>query len=165
MIDYKSVCKYCKEAPTLIENYDKAINDTTQTWDCHHRLETELNLSKQDLIDRDIYFNRPASELIFLTHTEHIRIHHEQRWSDPENIKQYSEKMKQYWSDIENKKQQSEKMKQSWSTPEHRKHRSEHMKGKIKDRPWMSKLGESSVRPKLDEIDYYLNLGYHFGRK
>lgn len=26
--------------PNLIENYDKAIADKTQTWICHHRLET-----------------------------------------------------------------------------------------------------------------------------
>lgn len=29
---------YCRH-PELIENYEKAIVDTTQTWEVHHRLE------------------------------------------------------------------------------------------------------------------------------
>ena len=28
---------YLEGDETLIENYDKAIADTTQTWVCHHR--------------------------------------------------------------------------------------------------------------------------------
>lgn len=44
-------------------------------WDCHHRLEIELNKSVQELKDLNLYFNRPADELIFLTKSEHIRLH------------------------------------------------------------------------------------------
>ena len=33
----ESYKKYCCEDPSLIENYDKAIADTTQTWEIHHR--------------------------------------------------------------------------------------------------------------------------------
>lgn len=71
----KHINKYCNDDITKIENYERAINDTTQVWDCHHRLEIELNLSQQDLKDRDLYYNRPASELIFLTHGEHAKLH------------------------------------------------------------------------------------------
>lgn len=66
---------YCCEDISLIENYDKAINDDTQTWDCHHRLGIDLNLSRQELINQNLYYNRPASELIFLTNAEHKRLH------------------------------------------------------------------------------------------
>lgn len=33
-----------------------------------------------------------------------------------------------------------------------------------KDRAWLSKQGERSVFVKKDKFNYYLNLGYHFGR-
>ena len=47
--------------------------------ECHHRMETHrrngkervTRLSKQDLKDWNIYYHRPASELIFLTKAEH----------------------------------------------------------------------------------------------
>lgn len=75
MICKRTVDRYCIEDIKLIENYDKVINDKTQTWDCHHRLETELNLLKNELIEKDLYYNRPASELIFLTKYEHNSLH------------------------------------------------------------------------------------------
>ena len=37
--------------------------------------EAVVNSTKQDLIDWGIYYNRPASELIFLTGSEHIKLH------------------------------------------------------------------------------------------
>lgn len=37
MICIYAVKKFCKEYPSMIENYDKAIADKTQTWHCHHR--------------------------------------------------------------------------------------------------------------------------------
>ncbi len=75
MINYKNVQKFCRDDISLIENYDKAINDTTQTWHCHHRLETDFNLTLKQLKEMNRYFNIPASELIFLTKSEHSRIH------------------------------------------------------------------------------------------
>ena len=73
MICERTIKKFCKEDISLIENYDKAITDDTQTWDCHHRRETVL--SRKDLIEIGEYYNRPACELIFLTHSEHLRLH------------------------------------------------------------------------------------------
>ena len=78
MICLNTVTKFCKDY-TKIENYDKAIADTTQTWECHHRLETHRRngtirkfiLSSRLLKERGVYYNRPASELIFLTCSEH----------------------------------------------------------------------------------------------
>lgn len=71
---------YCRNYEN-IENYDKAVNDTTQIWECHHRLELEktggvCDVTKQDLIDWGIYYDRPADELIFLTKAEHRKLHH-----------------------------------------------------------------------------------------
>ena len=74
MICEKLVYAYCREDISLIENYENAINDKTQTWHCHHRRETIF--SKKDLIEIGEYYNRPACELIFLTKSEHIKLHH-----------------------------------------------------------------------------------------
>ena len=74
MICEKLVYAYCREDISLIENYENAINDKTQTWHCHHRRETIF--SRKDLIEIGEYYNRPACELIFLTKSEHIKLHH-----------------------------------------------------------------------------------------
>ena len=73
MICERTIKKFCKDDISLIENYDKAIADDTQTWQCHHRRETIF--SRKDLIEIGEYYNRPACELIFLTKSEHNRLH------------------------------------------------------------------------------------------
>lgn len=80
MINEGCARKFCKDDISMIENYEKAMNDTTQTWHCHHRLETfdgERSRPMQYLMMVNMYFNRPADELIFLTPSEHQRLHHE----------------------------------------------------------------------------------------
>lgn len=74
----KALRMYCCEDISLIENYEKAISDNEKMWDCHHRLEIQENgkiLSKQDLIKLNLYYHRPASELIFLDEEEHNKLH------------------------------------------------------------------------------------------
>lgn len=78
-----SIC-FCHK-PECIENYDKAIADTTQVWECHHRLETHFSdgterpknaqLSQAELVALDIYFDRPPEEFIFLTKEKHRKLH------------------------------------------------------------------------------------------
>ena len=77
MINEYCVKAYCCEDLSLIENYALAIVDTTQTWECHHRGEVLPcgRFSPNDLTKFGLYFNRPASELIFLTKAEHTRLH------------------------------------------------------------------------------------------
>lgn len=79
MIDVKRAKRFCKDDISKIQNYDKAIADTTQTWHCHHRLELTLDgefaHKKEDLIRMDMYYKRPYFELIFLTKSEHRRLH------------------------------------------------------------------------------------------
>lgn len=80
MINMRQAKLYCKEPINLIENYDKAIADSTQTWVCHHRLSKfgkprEIEVPVGVLIDLRIYCNRPASELISMTKSEHGRMH------------------------------------------------------------------------------------------
>ena len=77
MIHEQNSNAFCVEDISNIENYEQAINDKTQTWDCHHRAEILPcgRFSVDDLKKFGLYFNRPASELIFLQRAEHIRIH------------------------------------------------------------------------------------------
>ena len=72
----KGVKEFCNEDISLIENYDKAIN-SDEIWDCHHRLEIQGDnrFSRRQLIEMRLYYDRPASELIFLTHSEHAKLH------------------------------------------------------------------------------------------
>ena len=70
--------QYCKE-PEKIENYEKAKKDNFKGWHCHHRLEThtpdgerrDADISHKELKALGMYYNRPASELIFLPASEH----------------------------------------------------------------------------------------------
>lgn len=79
MINEKRAHKYCRDDLSKIENYEKAIADTTQTWVIHHRLEMTLDgefaLSRSQLKMHDMYYHRPYYELIFLTRAEHRRLH------------------------------------------------------------------------------------------
>lgn len=77
MICNKTIKKYCKEDISLIENYEQAITDKDHIWDCHHRLEIGEGYtnSTEDLKLMNLYFNRPANELIFISHEDHTRLH------------------------------------------------------------------------------------------
>ena len=107
----ESAYLYCKEDISLIENYEQAISDKTQTWDCHHRLETDLVLSKAELIKQDKYLNVPANELIFLTHGEHMKLHMQGK-NNPFYNKQHSEETKRKQSE---RKQEYYKSHSSWN--------------------------------------------------
>lgn len=75
---------YCKDY-MKIENYEKAVNDTTQIWQLHHRLETHTSdgverpknaqITEKELKVLDMYFHRPPEEFIFLTNLDHRRLH------------------------------------------------------------------------------------------
>ena len=74
MIKEKNAKAYCSDDISLIENYNEAIN-SSEVWICHHRLGIDLGKGRDELIDMGLYFDRPASELQFLSRSEHIRLH------------------------------------------------------------------------------------------
>lgn len=74
MITIKNAKRYCRDDISLIKNYDKAIADTTQTWECHHI--NELTFTSKELKKMNMYYNRPASELVFLTKAKHKKLHY-----------------------------------------------------------------------------------------
>ena len=83
MINEYYVKRYCSEDISLIENYQEAISDLKRTWDIHHRRECDENgrtlFTKKQLIEMNLYFKRPASELIFVTKSMHNKLHREIR--------------------------------------------------------------------------------------
>ena len=81
MINEKKVKHYCSEDVSLIENYHEAIADQTKKWEIHHRRECDEKgrtlFTRTQLIEMGLYFKRPASELIFVTRSMHMKLHRE----------------------------------------------------------------------------------------
>ena len=82
MLNENSAKCYCSEDISLIENYHQAISDEKKMWDIHHRRECDENgrviFTKKQLKEMNLYYNRPASELIFVTRAMHKKLHREQ---------------------------------------------------------------------------------------
>ena len=53
MISEEKVKRYCADF-TQIENYDVAISDNSEIWDCHHRLETH----NSDGVKRSVFLSK-----------------------------------------------------------------------------------------------------------
>lgn len=74
----RRICKNIEE----IENYEQAVNDLENKYECHHRMEIQpdgTKLTKKWMIEHKIYFNVDPCMLIFLTTTEHRKIHHKNK--------------------------------------------------------------------------------------
>ena len=70
--------KYCSEPLDKIEHYEEALSEGFKRWDIHHKLEIQpdgTRISRQELIDQNLYYGRPASELVFMRHGEHRMLH------------------------------------------------------------------------------------------
>lgn len=91
MINLRTVKKFCKDY-TRIENYEEAVNDTTQVWHCHHIL-GEI-VSREQLIDHDFYYDVPPCMLKFVTKIEHRQIHQNGKNLSKETCKKISESQK-----------------------------------------------------------------------
>ena len=76
MICFETIYSYCCEDISLIENYKEAA-ESSEKYDCHHRLEIQGDkiVSVEKLKEMNLYYNRPANELIFLKHTDHTSMH------------------------------------------------------------------------------------------
>lgn len=128
---YKSC--YCRQ-PELIENYSKAIADNSEIWACHHRLETHnsdgerrlVDILESELIALGLYYDRPPEELIFLTQSEHMRLH---RIGKPGAMKD------KHHSD-ETKRKMSKSRKGKPKSEEHKRKLSEAHKGQKKGMHW-----------------------------
>ena len=82
---------YCKDYED-IENYEKAKADNFIGWCCHHRKGADIQREK--LIALGMYYNRPASELIFLKRSGHQSLHQKGKKCSKETRMKMSEAKK-----------------------------------------------------------------------
>lgn len=68
MINIRHAKEYCKNYKE-IENYEQAISDKSELWVCHHIMEEVF--TQKELKNAGWYYNRPASELVFIRQSEH----------------------------------------------------------------------------------------------
>ena len=144
--------QYCKDY-TNVENYEKAKADDFKGWHCHHRLEThtpdgerrDVDITRGELLALGMYYNRPASELIFLTRSEHMSLHKpseetKKKMSEankgekgPNYGKHLSEETKKKLSEAQIGKHISEETKKKMSEAQKGKHLSEETKKKLSE--------------------------------
>ena len=170
---------FCKEDISLIENYDLAIN-SNETYDCHHRneiMDDGTLHSVKWLKDNDLYYNRPASELIFLTKSEHTYLHHKGKNFSDEHKQKLSKAKKgenhpfygKHFSD-EHKEKLSKSHKGKILSEEHKQKISESKKGTlvwnkgIKNIVWITNGIKTKMINKND-LEKYITEGYSLGRK
>jgi hypothetical protein len=116
-----------------VENYELAKADNFRGWICHHRLETHnsdgerrlVDIKKEELIALDMYYHRPAEELIFMTRSEHYTLH------KCHKDKQHSEETKKHLSEINKGKKLSEETKKKIGEAKKGKHPSEETRRKM----------------------------------
>lgn len=93
MICYRTVKRFCKDNIEEIENYAEAIADKESTWDCHHKMELhgDYKNTLNEMKMMNLYYNRPAYELVFLKHEDHLSLHHKGKKSSDETKKKISQ--------------------------------------------------------------------------
>lgn len=162
--------KYCKDI-TKIENYEKAKADNFKGWDCHHRLELiatggVCDVTAQDLIDWNLYFDRPADELIFLTRKEHNSLHGKVKHVSEETKRKISETLKGHTVSEEIRKKISESGKGRKLSEEHRRKLLEAIKGKHHSEEWNRKISEAKKgKPRSEECKRKLSEAHKGQRK
>ena len=134
--------RYCKDYKN-IENYDKAAADNFKGWECHHRLETHTSDGERRVVDitaaelqaLGMYYHRPASELIFLTESEHKSLRKGKHHSD------------------ETRRKIAEAAKGKPKTEEHKKQIRETLKGKYtgENNPFYGKQHTEEVKKRIGE--------------
>lgn len=72
----KTIFRFC-ETPELIENYELAIADEDNCWDCHHKLEAFY--THKELIELGRYWDVAPRDLVFLKRKEHYSWPHKGR--------------------------------------------------------------------------------------
>lgn len=131
MINRTQARKYCCEKISLIENYEQAKRDLLEVWEIHHRKEDE-GYSQKELIEKGMYYGRPASELIFFTKKEHHSLHMKGKKMSEETRRKLSEVRKGIIFSEEHRRKISES-KKGKKHPNYGKHRSEETRRKISE--------------------------------
>jgi hypothetical protein len=130
--------KYCTDYKN-IENYEEAVKSPLR-YDLHHRREISENKSRTQLIAENLYYDRPATELIFIEAGEHIRLHNANL--SEETRQKISEALKGKHPSAESRQKMSEAQKGKPRSPETRQKLSEAHKGKHHSEETKKKMSE-----------------------
>ena len=171
-MELKYYKRYCKDIEN-VEKKKKAKADNFKGWHCHHRLEThtsdgvrrEVDIAAAELKALGMYYNRPASELIFLTIREHNAFNKGKHLSE-ESKKKMSEAKKGKHLSEEHKKKLSE-AKKGEKNPMYGKHHSEEYKKKMSEANKGKYISEESKK-KMSEArkgEKNPNYGKHFSEE
>ena len=131
--------KFCSEPLELVENYQQAEADNFKGWCIHHRLEIQpdgTRVSVQELKDQGLYYDRPASELIFMRNGEHATLHRTGKHHSAETRQKMSKTRKGKTLSEEHRHKIAEALKGKHLSAEHRKKLSEARKGKTLGVHW-----------------------------
>lgn len=85
---------YCSDPLDKIEHYEEALSEGFKGWCMHHRREIQpdgTRVSMKELIDKGLYFGRPAEELVFMRCEEHISLHSKDKHPSVETRQKLSE--------------------------------------------------------------------------
>lgn len=96
----------------LVQNYEKAKADGFKGWCIHHRLEThdekgvfrDKPVTSKELKEKGLYYNRPASELIWLRKKDHQILHLIARGYRSPGAKEYEDRLnffEEYYGDFD----------------------------------------------------------------
>lgn len=138
---------YCKDPIEKIEGYERAMNEPGR-FILHHRLE-DRGYTKQQLLSMHMYYNRQASELIFISQSEYMRLRMTRRKQSHETRGKISEarKGKPCKHHSEKTREKISKAKKGKSHPEETKKKiSLAMKGKHFSAEHRRKISESHTK-------------------
>ena len=141
---------FCSEPLELVENYQQAKADNFAGWCIHHRLEIQpdgTRMSRQELKDKNLYYGRPASELVFMRRGEHTTLH----WLG----KHHSVETHQKMSESHKGKHHSEEIRKKIAESKKGKHHSAEARKKISE----CRIGKHY--PKLSEVKKGLHLHWY----
>lgn len=125
---YQTIWRWKKVCPNFaeVENHDKAAADNYEGWVLHHKL--GVGVPREELMELNLYYDRPPQELIFVTEKEHRGIHnkgmkHKESWR---------RKISKVWKGKKHSKQHNERIRQAalrrWKNKEERARQSERIK-------------------------------------
>ena len=139
--------KFCSEPLDKIEHYEEALAEDFAGWCMHHRREIKQDgtrVSRQELKDNGLYYDRPASELVFMKVGEHHSLHNKGNNHSEETRLKMSESLKGRTFSEEHRQKLSEANKGKHQSEESRRKMSESHKGKHLTAETRQKLSEAN---------------------
>ena len=155
--------KFCRDDISLIKNYAEALADASQVWYVHHiNGEPFTGFSRKDLIKMKMYYNRPASELMFVTSKMHDDIHNNStNWGKVNKGKQLSTEHKHKLSIASKGRVMSDYTKSKMSasrtgvklTDKHKKAISNGLRGHVMTADTKMKISAAMKRKRLSRVN------------